>query len=186
MVVSLAEIKKHVAIDVSETHYDSMLTSMEAAAVEWIQSRARILLRPGTVTVSIDKLPSGRDPLYIPVWPVTGKQTQVSYVDINGDLQEIDTQSVFETPPASFYPAIGETWPEVQQDTHSAVTFQVSAGYSTVPEMVNHAIKMLVAHWFRNRETVLVGTISKEMEKAVDALMVQFRRNFWSPFGVYQ
>jgi hypothetical protein len=52
--------------------------------------------------------------------------------------------------------------------------------------MVKHAIKLLVAHWFRNRETVLVGTVSSELSKAVDALVVQFRRNYWQSFGVYQ
>jgi hypothetical protein len=52
--------------------------------------------------------------------------------------------------------------------------------------MAKHAIKLLVAHWFRNREAVLVGTISKDMEKAVDALLVQFRKNHWQSFGVFQ
>jgi len=185
MVVTLDEIKKHVAIESGETYYNDMLTSMEAAAVGWVESRARILLRTENATIYADELPNDRDPFYIPVWPVR-TITTVKYRDITGTLVTITPQESLTTSPASLYPAIGEVWPETEADNKRAVEVVAAVGYSSAPEMAKHAIKMLVAHWFRNRETVLVGTISKEMEKAVDALLVQFRKNYWTPFGVFQ
>jgi uncharacterized phiE125 gp8 family phage protein len=186
MVVSLAEIKKHVAIDVSETYYDSMLTSMEAAAVSWIESRSRLtLLRRTNCVVYANELPKLTDPFYLPIWPVSSIES-VQYVDANGSTQSLTVQQELLSPPASLYPLVNNVWPDVQLENRRAVTVTLSAGHSVVPPMVIHAIKMLVAHWFRNRETVIVGTISKDLEKAVDALLVQFRANFWTPFGVYQ
>jgi uncharacterized phiE125 gp8 family phage protein len=186
MVVSLSEIKKHVAIDVSETYYDTMLTSMEAAAVGYIESKSRLtLLRRSGVIVYVNELPTDTDPLYIPIWPVNSL-TSLSYVDTNGTSQSLTVQAELLSPPAALYPEVDEVWPDVQEDNRRAVTITINAGFVTVPEMVIHAIKMLVGHWFRNRETVLVGSISKELEKATDALMVQFRKNFFIPFGVYQ
>jgi uncharacterized phiE125 gp8 family phage protein len=184
-VVSLDDLKSHVAIDQSETYYNSMITSMEAAAVAWIESRSRVLLRPVTATIYVDEFPKSRDALYIPLWPVRSLTT-LKYRNKDGTLVTLTPQQSLSTPPSSLYPAINEVWPETRQEDKQAVEIICSVGYTTPPAMAVHAIKMLVAHWFRNRETVLVGTISKELEKSVDALLVQFRQNYWTPFGVYQ
>ena len=188
-VVSLADLKKHVAIDVTETYYDDMLQSMEQAAVAFVESKSRLILRDSSYEVFCDKFPPGKNPLYIPLWPVRSVTT-ITYVDQGGSVASYTTaQPSLTTQPAALYPAVGDEWPNAQDDNKQAVTFSATVGYennAAIPAMVKHAIKMLVAHWFRNRETVLVGSISKELEKAVDALMVQFRSNYWRSFGVYQ
>lgn len=189
-VVSLAALKKHVAIDAAETYYDDMLTDMEAAAVEYIQSKARLILRNSSYEIFCDRFPERNNPLYIPLWPVRTSVIEISYTDASGASQVYTTaQKAFTTQPAALYPAVGEDWPDTQEDNRQAVTFSVTTGYANnaaIPAMVKHAIKLLVAHWFRNRETVLVGSISKELEFALSALMVQFRGNYWTSFGVYQ
>jgi hypothetical protein len=40
-----------------------------------------------------------------------------------------------------------------------------------VPAAIRHAILMLVAYWYDNRSTVLVGSISKQLEFAVESLL---------------
>lgn len=188
-VVSLVDLKKHVAIDLSETYYDDMLQSMEQAAVAYIESRARIILRNSSYEIFCDQFPDARNPLYIPLWPVRSV-TDITYTDASGSVVVItNQQKSLNTQPAAMYPAVDTEWPTSQEDNRQSVTFSATVGYAnnaSVPAMVKHAIKMLVAHWFRNRETVLVGSISKELEKAVDSLMVQFRANYWTSFGVYQ
>lgn len=188
-VVSLSDLKKHVAIDITETYYDDMLQSMEQAAVGYLQSKSRLILRDSSYEIFCNEFPTGADPLYIPLWPVRSV-TDISYTDQNGANAVItDAQKILSTPPAAMYPAVDTEWPMVQDGNRQAVTFSATVGYfntAAIPATVKHAIKMLVAHWFRNRETVLVGSISKELEKAVDALMVQFRSNYWRSFGVYQ
>lgn len=189
-VVSLTALKKHVAIDAAETYYDDMLTDMEAAAVEYIESRSRLILRNSSYEVYCDRFPEGRDPLYIPLWPIRTGAIDISYTDASGVSRTYTTaQKVILTSPASLYPAVGDEWPETQEDNVQAVSFSVNTGYvnnAAIPSMVKHAVKLLVAHWFRNRETVIVGSISKEIELALASLMVQFRKNYWTSFGVYQ
>jgi uncharacterized phiE125 gp8 family phage protein len=49
------------------------------------------------------------------------------------------------------------------------------AGYGAsgtdVPAAIRHAMLMLVGFWYDNRSTVLVGSISKELEFAVSSLL---------------
>jgi hypothetical protein len=52
--------------------------------------------------------------------------------------------------------------------------FQVDATDRTVwaaPEDIKQAVRMLVAHWYLNREAVVVGSTSAEVEIAVRALL---------------
>ena len=188
MVVALSDLKKHVAIDGSETYYNDMLTGMHDAAVEYLESRSRVTFRNSQWEVYASDLPCNRNPFYLPVWPVRSIQS-VTYMDETGNSQTPAYQSVLHTSPAAIYPAIGEQWQRTQEDNVAAVAVFLTGGYANnaaIPAQVKHAVKLLVAHWFRNRETVLIGTISKDLEKAVDALLVQFRRNFWQPFGMWQ
>jgi uncharacterized phiE125 gp8 family phage protein len=187
-VVSLADLKRHVAIDVSESYYNSMLESMEAAAVEYIESRSRLTLRQSDWLVSFEKFPKDRDGIKLPIWPILDKNSvTINYTPPVGAVQPFTLfQIANNAPPVSLYLNPNETWPETLIGQVDAVEVAFTAGYQAIPEMVKHAVKLLVAHWFRNRETVVVGTISKDLEKTVDALLVQFRRNYWTPFGVYQ
>jgi uncharacterized phiE125 gp8 family phage protein len=189
-VVSVAELKKHVGIDFNETYYNDMLESMEAAAVEYIESRSRLTLRQSTWLVTVEEFPKDREPLALPIWPILDASTVVvQYTPPVGSLTTLTgTQVAIASPPASVYPDPVEYWPETLENKIDAVRITFTAGWTiaTIPAMVKHAVKLLVAHWFRNRETVIVGSISKEMEHAVDRLLVQFRRNFFTPFGVFQ
>jgi len=187
--VPLAALKKHVAIDAAEIYYDDMLTDMQLAAVEYIESKTRLTLRQATFDVFLSELPHNRDPLYLPLWPISSI-TSFAYVDRDGATQAITPatlQQSLKVQPAALYPAVGGDWPDVQDDNQRAVTIRlVAGGLAVMPAMVTHAIKLLVAHWFRNREAVITGTNSKDLEKTLDALMVQVRRNHWQSFGVYQ
>ncbi len=68
----------------------------------------------------------------------------------------------------------GGTWPASMED-NDAVVVTWWAGYgaagSSVPAAIRHAILMLVGYWYENRSTVLVGSISKPLEFAVESLL---------------
>jgi uncharacterized phiE125 gp8 family phage protein len=56
--------------------------------------------------------------------------------------------------------------------------FDFLAGTGTaanVPPELVQAVRLLAAHWYENRESGLVGTISKEIEFAVSALVEPYR-----------
>jgi len=189
MVVPILSLKNHVAVDADESYYNDMLTEIHDAAVEYIESKSRLVFRQSTYSITYDSLPDNRDPLYIPLWPVVSVSS-VSYKDVDGATQTIalgDLQVELQSQPAAIYPLADEHWPMSQSGSQRAVTVVATVGaLSQVPAMAKHAIKLLVAHWFRNREAVLVGTVSNDMEKALDALLVQFRKNHWQSFGVFQ
>jgi uncharacterized phiE125 gp8 family phage protein len=55
-----------------------------------------------------------------------------------------------------------------------------TAGYgdeaSDVPEPLRHAIKLLVAHWFEQREPVVLGAAAQEVPATVAGLLLPYRR----------
>jgi len=49
----------------------------------------------------------------------------------------------------------------------------IPAAANSTKELYLLAVKFLVAHWFDNRNTVIVGTISKELEFTLTAITTQ-------------
>ena len=103
--------------------------------------------------------------------------TSIKYYDtddvlqtLDSSLYEVDTYSV----PGRVRPADGETWPVVD-DRYNAITVTFVAGYGTsgsdVPEPTRHAIRLLAAHWFENREATTVNARIDEIPIGVRALM---------------
>lgn len=72
----------------------------------------------------------------------------------------------------------GSGWPTGLRYT-SSIVIRFVAGYGTtaalVPEPIRHAIKLLVAHWYENREPVNVGNIVNEIQLMVDHLLYPFK-----------
>jgi uncharacterized phiE125 gp8 family phage protein len=76
--------------------------------------------------------------------------------------------------PGAILPIYGTTWtPHRQDDNAISVTWWAGYGSSgsAVPAAIRHAILMLVGFWYENRSTVLVGSISKQLEFAVESLL---------------
>lgn len=124
--------------------------------------------------------------LRLPMGPVI-EVLAVSYLDRNGDRQYLQPDSDYSViqsdREAWIYPAWGQSWPYAR-DTPGSIAVEYSAGYrglgsppdaSAVPVGIQRAMKMLVAHWFENREAVLTGTISKEIEEGLAAVLQPYR-----------
>lgn len=121
--------------------------------------------------------------IYLPLAPVTSV-TSITYLDTAGVSQTL-AASVYRTDlvsePARIMEDYGQVWPSTY-DVVNAVTVRFVAGYATaaaVPAPIKQAMKMLIAHWYENREAVLTGTASKPIEWAVDALLFPLR--VWVP-----
>lgn len=63
-------------------------------------------------------------------------------------------------------------------DRPDAVTFEYAVGYDAVPAPIRQAALFLVGHWFANRETVAVGTISSEVDMTTRALLRPYLRSW--------
>ena len=83
----------------------------------------------------------------------------VKYYDVDGVLQTatLSDFNVFGTPNRiTVSPKAGKAWP-VTQTRDDAIKIEYVIGYgatsASVPQTVRHALMMLVAHWYENRET---------------------------------
>lgn len=70
--------------------------------------------------------------------------------------------------------AYGKSWPTAR-DEENAVRIQFVAGYGSnkenVPSVFRHAIKLILGHYFENREPYITGTIVAEIPWAAKALL---------------
>jgi uncharacterized phiE125 gp8 family phage protein len=186
--VSVAEAKEHLRI-VDMTTDDDYIGMLIDTATAWCEDYCDRTFAHKHYTVAFDDFPSLR--IALPRPPVqlasvaTNATVTISYVDQGGTTQtltwaqsgtqqfRLDRDHV----PALLYPLYLENWPNVRLDD-KAVQVTYLAGYggaANVPTPAKHAIKMLVGHWYANRESVLVGSISKELEFAVSALLANLR-----------
>ncbi len=53
-----------------------------------------------------------------------------------------------------------------------------------IPKRMRQAIMMLVAHWFANREAVVIGTITAQVPLGVDTLLWTCRNFYGGPIPV--
>lgn len=106
--------------------------------------------------------------------------SSVGYYDTAGTLQTV-TSTNYRVDITPLYgqivPIDTYVWPVVQAQRPNAVQIAFTAGYgataASVPDAAKSAIKMLVAGWYENRESVAPGTIGV-VPFAVDSLISTF------------
>jgi len=162
-------LKEHARID--HGHEDARLASLITTARLMVEKDTRRKLCTQTVILSLDYLPSYLVPDILPIQSISG----ITYYDGNNALQTLASttyEADLYAEPVIIRPAFGQTWPTTY-DRFGAVLVTMVAGYgaaSAVPEDAKQAILLLASHWVENRESVLTGTISKEIELSYTAL----------------
>lgn len=106
--------------------------------------------------------------------------TSITYVDTNGATQTLDAtkyQADLATEPARILPVYGSYWPVVRPQLN-AVTATYVAGYgayTAVPDAIKHAMRILVSHWYENREPVIIGSRMDVLPQTVEFLLGPYR-----------
>jgi uncharacterized phiE125 gp8 family phage protein len=190
LAISVADCKKHLQIEAIETYYDSDIEAYIRTAQEYVEEWTNLTLFQTTITAKWNRFPEAPvESLRLPAWPVSDV-TSISYRNTDGTSINLskttDVQLSLQSVPSFVQPLPNSEWPETQIDRVDAVTIVFVAGYgttsATVPHRIRQAIKLLVGHWFKNREAVVTGTISKEIELAVHSLLNQIRVNEFTEF----
>ena len=174
--LSLTDAKLHCRIDGSVEN--TMVTAWIQAAREYVENFTRRQLITATWAYTLDAFPAT---ILVPRPPLQSV-TSLAYVDSNGDTQTLTENTDFVKNTGrvigQVYPAYGESWPATRWYPQ-AVTLTYVAGYgdaaSDVPQAIVAAIKLLVAHWYENREAVVVGTITAQVPIAVESLLWPYR-----------
>lgn len=123
-----------------------------------------------------------RNCIAIPLPPLQ-EILSVKYVDGRGVTQtwpvdQYQLVGVGSLSPARLKPAFGKCWP-FYPCFDGEVTIRFRAGFgddpADVPAALRHALKLLAAGWYRNRESIITGTIVAEMPLGVESLLAPYR-----------
>ena len=180
--VSVADAKEHLRI-VDSTDDDTYVGELIDSATAWCEDYCDRTFADKQYTVAFDdffgtRIELPRPPVRLNATAASATVT-ISYVDAGGATQtltwaqsgtqhfRLDRDHV----PALVYPKYLEVWPSVRLDD-KAVQITYLAGYggtANVPTPAKHAIKMLVGHWYANREAV--GNVGQNVPIGVHALL---------------
>lgn len=148
--VSLEAAKQACRID--HTDEDAFILRLIETARDWIQPPSGFFFRsiaPQTLELRLARFPSL--PVLLPGGPVTAI-TQVTYFDEYNTSQTISPSFYFADDDCIVW-TTNMMVPTVY-DRPGAARIRYTAGPATPPKNVQHAITMLVAHWYENREAV--------------------------------
>lgn len=176
--ITLAEAKAHLRVD--DTTEDTYISALITAARAHAESLTERQFITATYVLRLDEFPVRCTDIIRVPRPNLLTVTSITYVDQNGDTQTLSStlyQVDIASLPGRIMPAYGQLWPTTRCQLNAvAVTF--TAGYgaaAAVPVPIKHAVKLLVSHWFENREPVVVGTITSEVPTTVKALLGPYR-----------
>ena len=156
--MTLEEARDQLRLDI--TDHDATLARLIAAATAYLDGRDGVLgraLLTQTWRLSLSAFPALDEAISIPLPPLQ-EVDSIIYVDTGGVEQTLPAaayQIVTSSVPGAVAPSFGNNWPTARSQP-DAVKVTFTAGYgadpASAPETVRHAILMMVAEWFRNRE----------------------------------
>ncbi len=164
--VTVADVKAHTYID--HTDDDNEIAMLVDAARDHVERYCNLRIATQTVDVKCD---SFDDFLYLPFGPVQSI-TNIKYIGTDGVERTLDS-SIYELRAddldASIMRQYGMSWPPRRSGTRITVTAIV--GFAAVPPAIKHAVLLMVAAGFKDREAQgMVAT------STADALLSNFRR----------
>lgn len=171
--LTLEEAKRFLRITTDAE--DDIVAALVAAARKRIERGTELALITQTVEVKLDGF-WGSCAIELPMPPLQ-EVVSIQYLDGLGALQTLpaDTYKVStHRRPGRVWLASGKSWPATK-DEREAVTITFKAGFGDdpvdVPPNLIHAMRMLCAHYDRNREAVLAGETPQVVPEGVESLM---------------
>lgn len=152
--ISLTEVKAQLRVE--HTDDDTLLTRLLNTAVSFTDVRGA--LGKAMITQKWGQwVPPSPGEVRLILGPFQGL-TAVKYYDTDGVLQTATLTDFEVIGPAALpivRPKTGYSWPTTQSRS-DAIKLEYTIGYgdaaTDVPDIVRHALLMLVAHWYENRE----------------------------------
>lgn len=182
--IPLADAKAAVRVD--HAFEDAVLKRKLWTAIETVENRTGLLMRPGIFAASLDAWPECG--VYLPFWPFRAVES-VSFYPSTGPIESVDAAN-YDTRPTPrgqqlyFYSAFGA--PSLRPEKRGAIQIEFEAGYALaaeasedpalrLPERAKEAALLLFGHLTKNREAV--GDPLAVIPYSTD-LLLQELRNF--------
>lgn len=195
--IELDEAKLYLRVDTDAD--DAMITALIVAAREYCQGYQNRAYITQTLEITMDHFPGHFHPF--PMYgfafpyhhhrrhhneirllmPPIQSVVSISYTDHTGKTTTLDPSTYVvdtDSEPGRVVPAHGTWWPTDCLQPVNGVRIRYVAGYGdiyAVPKSVKQAMMMLIAHWYENREAVIVSgyrpSVGAEIDFAVRALL---------------
>ncbi len=171
--VPLAEAKNHLCVTITDD--DSQIIAMIKDVRQYVENYLSRALITQTWKLYLDYFPNKiivpRPPLQL-VSSITYVDTDGATQTATGTIYTVDTDSE----PGQIYEAYDQDWPS-SRDVEKAITVTFIAGYGDaedVPGPILRAMKLLISHYYENREAVAPVALI-DIPKSVDALLSDYR-----------
>ena len=182
--LTTAEAKAHLRVTGSDD--DTPIDDIVKAAREFIETEVHRALITQTWDLFLDGFP-GTDEILFP-WPPLISVTTVKYTPDadSGTTTFASSKYIVDlaSEPGRIVLERDEVWPTDILKSVNGVEVRFTAGYgdaSAVPKRLKQLAYLLVGHWYNNREAMVVGTTTKEIELAVQTLSWGARTFYASP-----
>lgn len=175
--VRLEIIKEQLKIDHDDE--DLLLQRLTKTAAEKVSSIIQKPIINTQYDLVLDCFPAGE--LTLQVCPLVSIAS-ITYYDVDSVLQTFDSAN-YELQEHGLDPCIylaeGASWPTTKSGRNRVIV-RLTAGYGDkpedVPEEIQHAICLLVGHWYENREATLTGAMNEETTFSIHALVQEHNR----------
>lgn len=178
--VTLEEAKMQCRVD--STIEDTYISGLIDAATLYVEDVLGTSIETTTWETTYDCFPAGA--IYLPRAPMKpGTAVTIEYIDLSGNEVTLTkaggdfSVDQYAIPPA-VYPNYLQVWPPTR-NVPNAVTVRWSAGQDDPPPTIKHAVLLLVAHWYENRQPVIAGQQPANVPATLDTLLSASRN------GVY-
>jgi uncharacterized phiE125 gp8 family phage protein len=197
--LTLAQAKNHLRVETSFTEDDGLISDLVAVSREQVERHTRRALYRQKWRLTLDRFPAI---IRLPVPPLMAVEA-IKYIDANGAEQTLDASGYEVDLPAGYvFPAFGSVWPTTRCQP-SAVNVLYWCGYTDgiedpnappedpksqpsagdplkkIPRVALQAMRLLIGHWYENREEVIAGPGHSQLPMGVAALLSPLRA--WSP-----
>lgn len=171
-IVTVAELKAH--LRVLHTSEDGLIGALRTAAINWVEEHCNVKLRSYTARGYLPAFYNS----YIPVGPVTAisevKYQTTADKDYDTDLSTLDSSLWYSDEISQPARIAFRDVPSVYEYALTPVVVSFTYGYTEVPEPMVQAIRLLVAHFYENRQEE-VTHITSRLKFGLEALLNPYR-----------
>lgn len=176
--VALDEVKTHLRVDHADE--DALMARLMAAATAHVDGHAGVLGQALiTQTWEVDASAWRCGPLALSPGPVQAI-VAIAITSPDGSAEAVPMEGYRIDAMGTVRPVSTVSIPTLPSEDHT-LTVRFRAGFGDtpahVPEPIRHAIILLVAHWYHNREAVVVGAQPGQVPLTVDRLLAPMRRH---------
>lgn len=176
--VSLAEAKAHLRVD--GTAEDALIQSLAITSRLHIEAALGLALITQSWSYCLDRWPkAGR--LQLPLRPVSAV-SQIRIWEAEGGSESL-SPSAFFLDGYGAPPRLVATESSVLREpgrSINGIEIVFTAGFGptpdTVPATIRHALLLLIAHWYENREPIEIGAGVNAVPAMVSELLAPYRR----------